>query len=173
MSVRINGLAEMSGVVKYTELEQTRQFLDALPCINAGGCGISAYAMYLWLKKKKQLPKDFKFVFLHYPFSQEEYLNNVRVLEEGNGRVIAPEHVAISYKGRIVDSGGIVNTDTFSLYFEVPLEKAEDYIVSSLNTDDWNSMFNRPMVMAIIEKELGISFRADLRREKKSWEVVK
>ena len=50
MSVRINGLASMHGIFKYTKLKETRRFLDALPCINAGGCGISAYAMYLWLK---------------------------------------------------------------------------------------------------------------------------
>jgi hypothetical protein len=168
MSVRINGLASMHGIFKYTKLKETRRFLDALPCINYGGCGISAYAMYLWLKKENQLPEDFKFIFLHYPSSKKSFLNNKRVLEEGNGQVIAPEHVAIKYNGKILDSSGTVDIDIFSLFFEIPLEKAEDYLINSLNTNDWNSMFDRPNIIPIIEKELGISFRADLRRKNKS-----
>jgi hypothetical protein len=42
-----------------------------------------------------------------------------------------------------------------------------------LNDDNWNSMFERPCVIPILEKELGITFRADMRREKKSWDLKK
>lgn len=155
---------------KYSKFEDTRNFLDSLPYINAGGCGISAYAMYLWLKKEDKLPKNFKLVFLHHTSSEEEFLNNRKVLVEGKGEIYAPEHVAVKYKGDILDSSGVVSTSRYGLFFEIPLDRAEDYIVNSLNTDDWNSAFNRAMCTAIIEKELGITFRSDLRRENKSWE---
>jgi hypothetical protein len=112
-------------------------------------------------------------VFLHHYYSKTDFLSNKRVLEEGEGKISAPEHVAIKFNGKVVDSQGRVSKDKFDYLLEIPLDKAEDYLVGSLNTDDWNSMFDRPMFTAIIEKELGITFRADLRRDNKSWEVVK
>jgi len=172
-SVIVQGLSGINRVFKYDKFQNVRNFLDALPNINCGGCGISTYAMYLWLKKENQLPKDFKVVFLHHYYSKTDFLSNKRVLEEGEGKISAPEHVAVNYKGQVLDSQGRISKGRFDYLLEIPLDKAEDYLVGSLNTDDWNSMFDRPMFTAIIEKELGITFRADLRRNNKSWEVVK
>jgi hypothetical protein len=161
---------------KYNKLKDTRNFLNALPCINAGGCGISAYAMYLWLKKENKLPNDFTFVFLHYSYSEDEFNSNKQVLENGKGQIYAPEHVGIKYKGKILDSSGVVDPQRFGLFFEIPLEKAEDYIVKSLNTNDWNTSFSREMFAPIIEKELGVKFRSDLKRSNKGryvdWESL-
>lgn len=173
MSVRVNGIADMQGVFKYTKLDYVMNFLSALPFINAGGCGVSAYAMYLWLKKENLLTDKFKFVFLHYDYSSDNFSSNKSVLDNGNGRLYAPEHVGVRYKNKVIDCNGIIDTDNFSLFLEIPLEKAEDYLINSLNTDDWNFCFDRPKYIKVIEKELGINFRADLRREGKSWEVKK
>jgi hypothetical protein len=40
-----------------------------------------------------------------------------------------------------------------------------------LNDDNWNSWFDRPSVVPMIEKDLGIVFRTDMRRQSKSWEI--
>jgi hypothetical protein len=170
MSVRIYGLANKQGVVRYNRFDEVRNFLSAIPYIDAGGCGISAYAMYLWLKKENQMPQDFKFVFLHYNCSADNFYSNRSALENGSGRIYAPEHVAIKYKGEVIDSENVLDTDDFGLFFEIPLEKAEDYLVNSLNTDDWNNWFDRPKFTKIIEKELGIEFSPKLRRKSRSWD---
>lgn len=163
---------DVSGkVMEYTNLDEVRNFLDALPNINAGGCGVAAYAMYLWLRDRNMLTKDFRFVFLHCGYSKDEYLHNKQVLEEEDSieRPVAPEHVGVQFNGKLIDSSGVVRTSEYKMFLDIPLEKAEDYIINSLNTNNWNSWFNRPEVVKIIERELGISFRRDMRRENKSY----
>lgn len=165
------GIIKNKNVVEYNSLDQVRNFLDTLPNINAGGCGISAYAMYLWLKERNMLTKDFRFVFLHCSYSKEDYLHNKQVLqeEESSEKPVAPEHVGVHFNGKLIDSSGLVKINKYKMFLDIPLEKAEDYIINSLNTNNWNSMFNRPNMVKIIEKELNISFRRDMRRENKSY----
>jgi hypothetical protein len=165
------GIIKSKNGVEYNSLDQVRNFLDALPNINAGGCGISAYAMYLWLKERNMLTKDFRFVFLHFGSSKDDYLHNKQVLqeEESYEKPVAPEHVGVQFNGKLIDSSGLVKIDNYNLFLDIPLEKAEDYIINSLNTNGWNSSFERPDVVKIIEGELNISFRRDMRREKKSY----
>ena len=59
------------------EIIQAQAFLNDIPSINIGGCGISALSLYRWLKKENEL-KDVKFVYLYD--DKNDYLNNKRVL---------------------------------------------------------------------------------------------
>lgn len=156
-----------------SDFDSVRKFLDTIPSINAGGCGISTYAMYLWLKKMGLLNSDCGAIFLHYSYSADNFLTNKGTLEEGKGNLKTPEHVAILYKGIIYDSTYEINPDSYDYMLAVPLDKVEDFLVQALNGDDWNRRFDRPAAVKMIEETLQISFRSDMRRESKSWEVEK
>lgn len=51
-------------------LKELREYLNSIPNINEGGCLISAYSMYLYLKKTNQLPSNFKILQIAEPILQ-------------------------------------------------------------------------------------------------------
>ena len=154
------------------QFQAVQNFLNEIPNINCGGCGLSAYAMYLWLRKNNMLDENTQIVFLHHSYSERDFQTNQSFYLQGVGNPVAPEHVVISRNGKYIDSNGVyTKANEYSFKLAVSLEKAEDFLVNSLNDNNWNSWFNRPCVAPMIEKELGITFRADMRRENKSWEL--
>lgn len=154
------------------QFKAVQDFLNEIPAINYGGCGLSAYAMFLWLQKNNMLTEDTQIVFLHHSYSERDFQTNQSFYLQGVGNPVAPEHVVIYRNGKYIDSSGVyTRANEYSFKLAVSLEKAENFLVNSLNDDNWNSWFNRPCVAPMIEKELGITFRADMRRENKSWEL--
>lgn len=154
------------------QFQAVQEYLNKIDCINAGGCGISAYAMYLWLRKNNMLTEDTQIVFLHHSYSENDFQKNQSFYIQGVGNPVAPEHVVLYRKGEYIDSSGVyTKANRYSFKLAVSLEKAEDFLVNSLNDNNWNNWFDRPSVVPMIEKELGITFRVDMRRENKSWEA--
>jgi len=154
------------------QFKAVQDFLNELPAINYGGCGLSAYAMFLWLQKNNMLTEETQIVFLHHSYSERDFQTNQSFYLQGVGNPVAPEHVVIYRNGKYIDSTGVYHrVNEYSFKLAVSLDKAENFLVNSLNDDNWNSWFDRPSVVPIIEKELGVTFRADMRRENKSWEA--
>lgn len=154
------------------QFKAVQDFLNEIPNINRGGCGLSAYAMFLWLQKNNMLTEDTQIVFLHHSYSERDFQTNQSFYLQGVGNPVAPEHVVIYRNGKYIDSSGVyTKVNDYSFKLAVSLDRAENFLVNSLNDNNWNSWFDRPSVVPIIEKELGITFRADMRRENKSWEV--
>jgi hypothetical protein len=154
------------------QFQAVQEWLNEIDCINAGVCGISAYAMFLWLKKNNMLTDDVKVVFLHHYYSANDFATNQDFYLYGVGSPVAPEHVVLMRKGVMVDSSGVfTKADQYDYNLAVSIEKAEDFLVNSLNDNNWNSWFDRPHQVSRIERKLGISFRADMRRVNKSWEL--
>jgi hypothetical protein len=162
----------LESAFKEAQFEKVQDFLNEIPNINSGGCGISAYAMYLWLCKRNMLTEDTQIVFLHHRYSENDFERNQEFYTQRRGKPVAPEHVVLYRNGSYIDSSGVYKkANDFYFKLAVSLEKAEDFLVNSLNDNNWNSWFDRPSVVPMIEKELGITFRADMRRENKSWEA--
>lgn len=154
------------------QFELVQEYLNKIENINCGGCGISAYAMFLWLRKMNMLTEDVKVVFLHYSYSERDFQTNQSFYLQGVGNPVAPEHVALIKDGAMIDCSGVYKKENDYAYnLAVSINKAEDFLVNSLNDNNWNSCFNRPSIVPKIEKDLGIFFRADMRRENKSWEL--
>jgi hypothetical protein len=154
------------------QFQAVQDYLQDVNFINYGGCGISAYAMFLWLQKSNMLTEDVKVVFLHFSTSKKDFQTNQSFYLQGQGNPVAPEHVVLMKNGVMIDSSGVYKKiNNYAYQLSVSIEKAEDFLVNSLNSDSWNNMFDRPIVVPIIEKDLGISFRADMRRQNKSWDL--
>ena len=154
------------------QFQAVQEYLNSIETINWGGCGISAYAMFLWLQKNNMLTEDVKVVFLHHSYSANDFQTNQSFYLQGVGKPVAPEHVALIRNGVTIDSSGeYKRVNEYDYHLAVSIEKAGDFLVNSLNDNNWNSMFDRPSIVPKIEKDLGICFRADMRRLNKSWEL--
>jgi len=135
-------------------LKQVQGFLNNIPNINSGGCGIAALAIYRWLKQNNQLTKDTKFVYYYFSEDRSEisynhYLNNSNVLENNNGEPEACAHAGIYYRRKYLDSNGKIDTWKFEHDHYVN----EKFIVNSINNlGCWNSSFERSHIGEIEDR---------------------
>ncbi len=133
-------------------LKQVQKFLDNIPDIDRGGCGISALAMYRWLKNNGD-KSNIKFVFLYEYGDEKEYLTNKRVLKDKEGEPVACSHCCILHGKKFIDSEGVVDIEEYEW---VQIIKEEDFLKRSLaNIGEWNPRFDRHNICKI-EEELGI-----------------
>jgi len=137
-----------------TTLDEVLKFLNDIPNINCGGCGISAYSVYLWLKARNLITPDFKFILAYKDYSSDEYLNNEEVIKNNNGNVLAPSHMFIQYNKKYIDSNGPVNRRYFKWFHH--LNPDDKFIVDCLKSNNWNWMFDRKQYKPIIEDVLEI-----------------
>ncbi len=144
---------------KYKTFEEVRNYLQAIPHIHCGGCGISAYAMYLWLKANKQLPNDFKFVFCYACYDEDNYMNNQNVMRTKNGNVAAPCHIGIVYNGKYIEYIDCCEEINISGYKYIQFANEEWFIKNAIdNVSTWNNTFDRRLVNKI-EKRLKIKLK--------------
>lgn len=129
-------------VYREMTLEQVREYLDHVPHISQGGCGVAALAMVRWLKKTGQLvePKPFQILRWH--------------------RSLFPwQHVAIRYNNQLCDC----SQDRDWKGWEAVEAMNETEMVDFVNSDVWNDAFRRKRWLPQIEKALGIDL-SDIRR---------
>ena len=139
------------------EIDQVQKYLNSIPNINAGGCGISALSIYRWLKKNNKLD-DTKFIYLYR--EKYRYLNNSSILKKKNGKPQAPSHIALLYDGQFIDSSGEIKLT----YGWVQIIDEEEFLKETLNNlNDWNNMFDRNNIPKI-EGYLGIDL-SDIKKE--------
>ena len=122
--------------------------LQKIPSIHQGGCGISALTMCLFLHKRGTFPKV---VLLYKDYNEHRYLTNENALNGDSEECAIPAHVAILYRGRIVDCCGDVNLKKYSFIHFCDI----DFLRRLINTDGWNPYFDRTVVLGI-EKCLNI-----------------
>lgn len=139
--------------------QDVRDYLVSLECINSGGCGISAYSMYLWLKDNGFINNNnnnntFKFVLCYRNYCENYYINNSDVLRNRSGNAIAPNHMVIYYDGKYLDCEDEIDISNYKWIQHV---EEEWFIVNCLNNiETWNSWFSRECIEDI-EENLNIS----------------
>ena len=137
---------------KLRSFDEVMSALNSIDCINSGGCGISALAMYLWLEKNEQIIPTI--LFCYEGWSQDLYESNYYVLNNCEGETLSvPNHIMLVYKGKKVDSKGIMKyfKKNYKFHHEVDLKK----LISTINGGGWNYEFNRENCVKIIENWLG------------------
>jgi len=134
------------------DLESVLEFLDSIPYINSGGCGISALAIYRWHITRGSFIGDRPFVIL--PEDEWDLQNNSRVLTSREFKRLSLSHIGIEIDNEVCDSTGEVDRDYF--IFEQPERLNETELLECLNNNSWNSFFNRERAIPIIETELNI-----------------
>lgn len=146
-------------------LQEVLDFLDNIPAINSGGCGVSAYAVYKWLEKNNSLSEDFAIIYLHR-WGMGDMRTNKKFLKGKSDRAVACSHVVFRYLGMYYDSEGVyikhIDQDT-SVYIEA--KDVDRFMKASLASNDWNRRFQRKQHVPSIEENLGIELGINLEHE--------
>lgn len=131
-------------------------YLSSINHVNQGGCGIAALAMYRWLELNKLLAADTAFVYLYRDYDKGLYENNRQYIENGEGEINSCNHAVLFHRGDYIDCSGILCGEFLSEY---PFKQVvdEEILIESLNTDNWNCMFDRHNAIPFIEKKFKIS----------------
>jgi hypothetical protein len=135
-------------------LESILEILNAVPDINRGGCGISALTIYRWCKKNGVSVSDHPFVVLCE--DEWEVSHNNAACENGKVNEITIPHVVIEIGGELHDSEGIDGGLILSNPYRQDYQLNEAELLSIINMDAWNSMFNRERWKDYIAEELDI-----------------
>lgn len=135
----------------YKTLRKLRRFLDNIPDINCGGCGISALVIYKWLKAHGH--KNIEFVF-YYNDSVSFRSNRQALKNKKVDYMYAPSHCGIRLENNdVIDCSGKIN-GWADLSHSV---NTIGFMKKFLNSPQaWNPRFNRPKYLPIIEKKTGI-----------------
>jgi hypothetical protein len=124
----------------YLDLDAVLAYLNSIPNINDGGCGIAALAIIRWLKTNKK--KKAKAVYLDddwYPPLDR-----------------APGHVSVRLGQDYIDSKGRNGFGHPSIW-EYNREYSERHLVQAINNiGTWNSDFERAYWTPVIADELGV-----------------
>ena len=135
--------------MKPKTFDEVRNYLSGISAINAGGCGISALAMALWVKKNEK--QDVQFTFCYRRTFLGDYATNKRLLK-CNQSLLVPQHVVILYKHRRYDCNGKIPSDKYKYSHRVSLNT----LINTVNDIySWNDAFDRDNVKNI-ERKLNI-----------------
>jgi len=147
-------------------LKSTLKFLNCVPAINTGGCGISALAIYRWCRANDICVSDRPFTFVWRNGNEWESSNNDELLENGELDLVeVPNHIVIElYKG-LYDSNGQQNDNChpFIVHQEYKLNEKELLAVINRPNGGWNSSFRRARQIPEIENKLNIDLSDVLR----------
>lgn len=130
------------------ELQELQNFLDSVPNINDGGCGISAYVLGYYLANKNI---DFSFVFLDDD-EESNFYNNRRLLGIST-QIEVPSHVCLRINNDYIDSRGKM---TFCYAFRLEGFTFFDLIDVISSGINWNPAFDREKWIPEIQKFSGI-----------------
>lgn len=139
-------------------MERLFNLLSSIPDINAGGCGIAAYAIAEFFRSKGC---EANIVYLYSSYDFERYFSNGRFMDGQTERATSCTHAVVKvYKEcgyELYDSDGLFNNEC---KYEYSQEMTDDAVVASINNiDQWNSMFDRDHIQSI-EEELSIDIPA-------------
>lgn len=144
---------------KLKNFDDVREFLNRIPCINSGGCGISALTMYRWVKKNMPEHKR-RITFYFFHKDVYDYQNNITLIKTKkyrNNKIYVPSHIGIKIKNvtsKVIDSDGIVDSNRFGFVIKT---KSEQVLINALkNFKSWNFLFERNKSISLIEKHLDI-----------------
>ncbi len=147
-------------------LKKVQAYLNKIPNIGNGGCGISALAIYMWLKANGQLCKDTRFVYLYR--CEGDYKSNCKIAKRLKKNInirtlpTAPYHAILFHNGNYIDCTGTNPVELSEAdHFQEDIDDMQFVIQSINNIADWNSEFERDPYINKIEKHLNIDLHIE------------
>lgn len=135
-----------------TTLEEVMNFLSSIDSIGRGGCGISALAMYRWLKKHGLTNEQTAFYYLENDYDRHN--NNRQYTSNKDIALIAPCHVVLYHNDRTIDCEGFKAIGNYPYKL---LEQSEEFLIKMINNiHTWNCAFRRKDHVKNIARTLGI-----------------
>lgn len=137
-------------------LDDVLDFLDGIPNINAGGCGVSALAIYRWCKAHDIEIDSEPFVLLCN--DGDELRANNRYIRKGDFQSTSIPHIVTKIGDRLWDStGSDLDGEGWIAHHVYECNPfGEDGLVQMLNENGWNFSFERDEWLPIIAGKLEI-----------------
>ena len=134
--------------------QQVRKYLDDIPDINRGGCGIAALAMYYAANKEG---KKVGIAYLYGSWFEDDNIEQNEMFKKGKSKVAGScSHVLVRVGNRYYDSEGVVNLKNIKKRYTVDKDITKKHLKASINNlDAWNDDFNRRKYLSKIEKFIG------------------
>lgn len=133
-------------------LFSVRRKLSNIPNINIGGCGISALAMYRWIKKHNP---NAMVVFYFDNYEGDIFKANQKYFTKKRGKPKAPKHIFIGYNGKLFDCEKSFEPEKTNDVYLLTTINEHDLVAAINNKHTWNPIFNREYVDRI-EQEVGV-----------------
>lgn len=138
--------------------------LRNIPDINAGGCGIAAYSIYLYFKKYDCLTENFQVILMDILMDNSNSLwsdsheRNKEFLEGRCGYAQGAAHIGITFDAgqTIYDCNGRFYPSQWPDHLLVPHNKIDHYMDQALIAKNWNPDFDRYSGIPLIAGALGI-----------------
>lgn len=126
------------------ELKEVLHYLNKIPAINNGGCGVSALTIHTWLKSKG---KESELAFVYT--DSDEFETNIN--NKMNSLILdVPNHVVVRYDKSFIDSCGEYY---IGIYNRRCLYASEEDLRKTLKLGtDWNQNFDREHINTIEKK---------------------
>ena len=124
-------------------LKDVCTFLRSIPCINQGGCAISALAMHRWLKFRGEKSE----IYFTYASKTDPYFKtNQSFLEGKRPTGTSCLHALLEYNGDFYDCNGTrPNRHNYHIM-------SENIVVDLINIPKWNESFDRKYIKGIMKK---------------------
>ena len=136
----------MKKPASFTDL---RKYLDNIPYINNGGCGLASLVMYRYLRDEGH---ELKIVFANKSYNYENAMTNIKfdIGEASNAQSAA--HVFLFHQNKFIDCTTEIDITGYR-YFEFVDERK---LLNAINNGGWNTSFDIKQYLPIIEYGLGI-----------------
>ena len=135
-----------------------QKVLKKIPNINAGGCGIAVYSIFLYLKKNNILTKDFQIVSLNPDHNIRSHNQNTAFVNKECKEPMVSYHFGFTLDGgkTIWDCTGNIAKTKYELILLIPHKMSEIFCKKILNENYWNPCFSREENVPVIESKLKI-----------------
>jgi len=130
--------------------------LNDVDCINYGGCGVSALAIYRYMEKNGILNETTKIIYTYHKDDIDLYNTN-QERNKNNTALHAPAHILIQHEGIYFDTIKMskkIKDFRYNYYYH---EATLNELIMSINTGGWNWSFNRGSGVPEIEKIVGVN----------------
>jgi len=139
-------------LVKLLDKNNVREYLNSIPYINRGGCGIAALAMYRWLEKQNVDTTKIKIHILEMHF-ETTIDNNKKYLETNEGYPEPPSHIGLKIGNKTIDTEDTVDMHRYQ--YHMVTDQIQLLITMINMVRKWNPMFDRERIPEIADR-LGI-----------------
>lgn len=139
-------IVPLKPLVSFYELQS---YLNQIPSINRGGCGIAALAMYDAAIREGKSPK----IVFGYNWLGSDWERNQQFKTGKSDLAESATHICLEMDGKVIDSEGV--SSLWDEYCSTFHEATREHLVAAIKYGGWNSEFKRDKWLPQIEAFVG------------------
>ena len=139
------------------EITEICNFLNNIPTINGGGCGVAAIVIHDILNKYN-IPNEIIFLYDHN--DDYDLIRNKTAKQDLSKEFASCDHAVIWVEGQYIDTSGFKYINKYKSRISMSREE----VIKSLRQGIWYWLFNRNIWIPYIEEKIGYKLNLDVNR---------